>query len=560
MSQTYYDLGSYNRPVATRSADAQLWFDRGLLWAYSFNHEEAENCFVKASEFDSTCVMAYWGVAYACGPNYNKAWIRFDQADMQRTFQKASVALQRARELAFQATPVEAALAAALVARFPQDGEPEDLGSLDHAYAYAMRTVYESFPNDLDVAVLFAEALMCISPRALWNLETGEPSGSNTTEARAVLEKAANSPGGHSHPAVCHLYIHLMEMSSFPEIAQPAADQLRKLVPDGSHMLHMPTHIDVACGDYRRAVDSNQDAMAADDKYFACEKGSILYNMYRAHNIYAKIYSALMSGQSKKALYAAKRLPDVLTTELLSVTSPPMADWAESYLGVLAHVLIRFGRWSDILSLGIPDNKELYCSTTAMFLYARGIAFAVLGRLDEAKVEQAKFEESRAAVPKSRLNSMPAVEVDVLQIASAMLQGEIAYRMSDFPVAFDSLRAATAFEDALPYADTPPWMQPARHALGALLLERDQVEQAEIVYREDLGLGDNLPRRKARLNNVWGLHGLYECLIRGGKFKEARLIQLQRDIALATADVPIVASCFCRLSAVEAEMNCPKAT
>ncbi|CAI7604025.1 unnamed protein product [Penicillium viridicatum] len=542
MTEPYFDLGSYHFPVTTSSSDCQIWFDRGYRWTQGFNHEEAARCFMKAIALDQGCAMAYWGFCYAKGPNYNKAWIRFDAVDLKKTIIAVKPFLRKAMELASEVSPLEAALIHALKSRFPTHETSLDksclneLNLLNHAYAQAMCTVYNGFSVDLDVAALCAEALMCISPRGLWNLDSGKPSGPHTEQARAIIEKAVKIPGGDNHPALCHLYIHLMEMSPYPETALPAADRLRLLARDASHLQHMPTHIDIACGDYRRAVHSNHQAMLADDKYFSRVDGSVLYVMYRAHNVYVKLYSALISGRSQEALSSAKRLSDILTPELLAISSPPMADWTESYLGATIHALVRFGKWHDILNkLYIPENTNLYCSTTAMIYYGRGIALAVLGQIEEAKLEQDKFEAARILVPRTRLNSLPAVEADVLQIASAMLRGEIQYREGDHESSFRSLREATALEDALPYADPPPWMQPTRHALGALLLEQGQFKDAELVYREDLGMGGSLPRRQARLNNVWGLHGLHECLVR--------------------ADIKIVASCFCRLSAIkEAEV------
>ncbi|EKV11597.1 Tetratricopeptide-like helical [Penicillium digitatum] len=546
----YYDLGSYQLLVKTTSPECQGWFDRGYRWAQGFNHGEAARCFRKAIAHDETCAMAYWGLSYALGPNYNKAWIRFDPSDLLETTTEARHLLQKAQTYTTQATMMECALIEALKARFPRsDVFPDDLGSLDRSYGEAMRPVYEKFPDDLDIAALTAEAFMCFTPRGLWNLDTGKPTGQHTVLAREIIERAMTLPGGAEHPALCHLYIHLMEMSPYPEIALPAADRLRFLMPDASHLLHMPTHIDLACGDYRRAMDSNHQAMLVDDKFFARTEGTTLYKLYRAHNIYVKLYSALMSGRFKEALSAANRLPGILTTEVLSISSPPMADWVESFLGGIVHVLVRFGRWEEILqNLPIPEDKQLYCSTTSMIYYGRGIALAVLGRVDEAKLAQAKFETARALVPRTRLSSLPAREVDVLKVASAMLQGEIQYRERKFDAAFRSLREAVALEDHLPYSDPPPWMQPTRHALGALLLEQGHLEEAELVYREDLGLSDSLPRRKARLNNVWGLHGLHECLTQTGKIGEAKVIGTQKELALASADVPIAASCFCRLS------------
>lgn len=555
----YYDLGSHRWKVTTDSAEAQIWATRGLIWAYSFNHEEALRCFERVAEHDPSCAMAYWGIAFATGPNYNKAWMLFDRQDLLVSARKANDALAHAALLAEHASPTERGLISALAARFPATNDiPCDFGRLDLTYANAMRPVYHADPDDIDVAALFAEALMCITPRGLWDLDTGLPTGNHTTEARKVIETAFNSSIGFTHPAHCHLYIHLMEMSPRPELALPAADRLRRLVPDASHMLHMPTHIDASVGDYRRGISFNDEAIAADDKYFAVENAPVLYSGYRVHYVTAKLYSAMMAGRFGDALAAAEKIEHIVDARLLNHNSPNMADWVEAHLGSRAHVLIRFGRWEDILHLELPSNRELYCSTTAVILYARGIAFSALGRIEEAEAAQRAFEAARERVPRTRLNSIPAREYDVLGVASAMLAGELAYRQGDFENAFSTLREAAGREDALAYSDPPPWMQPVRHALGGLLLEQGRVAGAELAFREDLGLALGFPRRKAKLNNVWGLHGLQEALSRGGKIEEARMMKTQLDVAATFADIELSVSCYCRLSA-DAGRQCCKA-
>ncbi|KAF7555878.1 hypothetical protein G7Z17_g1803 [Cylindrodendrum hubeiense] len=555
MADNYpFDLGTHQRQVSTDSADAQLWFNRGLIWANCYNHEEAARCFTVAAEYDPKCAMAHWGYAYATGPNYNKSWIRFDRADLETSIKLSNEALGRALALRESSSPVERALIEALVARFPAtDNIPEQIEHMreyDGRYVDAMRPVYQAFRNDMDVVGLFVEALICVSPRGLWDLDTGKPVGDGTVEARNVIEPALETADGRAHPALPHLYIHLMEMSPFPEIALPAADRLRHVVPDGSHMSHMATHIDAACGRWDRVIESNGVASVADNLYFSTKHGSVLYTIYRAHNVLTKAYGGIMAGRSEVAIEAAKRLYEIITPATLSITSPPLADWIESQLGTIAHALVRFGRWDEILELEIPTYQKLFVSTTAMIRYSKGIALAVLGRIEEAEIAQIEFEKARAAVPFSRLNSLPSRDQDVLKVGSAMLKGELEYRKKNFEPAFEHLREAVRLEDALPYCDPPPWLQPSRHALGALLLDQGHIEEAEQVYRDDLGLGEGLPRRRARINNVFGLHGLYECLTRAGKHQEAKLLKIPRDIAIASADIPIEASCFCRRTAL----------
>ncbi|MCY1294529.1 hypothetical protein D9M70_438280 [compost metagenome] len=255
----------------------------------------------------------------------------------------------------------------------------------------------------------------------------------------------------------------------------------------------------------------------------------------------------MMLGRFQVARDAAARLVKALPDHLLSVSSPPMADWAESHYSAFAHVLIRFGRWEEIIALELPEDRELFCVTVAMILYAKGVAFSALGRLEEAEQARAAFADAVAVVPETRM-SLPNREIDVLKVAAAMLDGEFEYRKGNFDLAYSKLREAIELEDALKYADPRSWLQPVRHAYGALLLEQGHIEEAEAVYRSDLGLDGKLPRPRIHPNNVWSLHGLHECLVRLGRQKEAELIKLQRDIAVASADVQIGASCFCRMS------------
>ncbi|KAH6688417.1 TPR repeat-containing protein [Plectosphaerella plurivora] len=556
-----YDLGQYSRPVTTTSPEAQTWFDRGLVWCFAFNHEEAARCFARALVYDSSCAMAYWGIAYAVGPNYNKAWSRFDAADLEVSAATARDALARADQLSDGASSIEKALIQALGARFPSAkvaANPSREGSgptaWNQAYADAMAEVYTRFgADDLDVAAFYAEALICMRPRQLWDLDTGEPTTRDTTDARAAIEEALGREGGHGHPGLNHLYIHLMEMSSTSHLALPAADRLRTLAPDGSHLEHMATHIDVAVGDYRHAIESNRRVAASDDAYFARDSASVLYKAYRTHNLSALAYAAMMAGRSADAISAARHLRSILTPELLSIQSPPMVDWVEFQGGILVHALIRFGRWDDILALELPEDQALWGITTATTHYGRAIALGVLNRRQEARAAQKTFEEARKAIPKERRWGVTSTASQVLAVASRLCEGELTYREGHHGPAFKLLVEAVELEDALPYSDPPNWMQPVRHALGALLLEQGHATEAEDVYRDDLGIGQRLARRKARINNVWGLHGLHESLIKNGNTEDAWAVSLQRDIAVASADVPIAASCFCRVSVVGVE-------
>ncbi|KAL4932926.1 TPR domain protein [Aspergillus undulatus] len=550
----YFNIGTYSRPVTTSSPDAQIWFDRGLIWTYAFNHEEAGICFSNAVNEDPNCAMAYWGLAYTLGPNYNKPWQFFDEKELastvQKTHQAASDAKKHAQAQASASSSgprsVEAALIDAVQYRYPQGQPASDCTAWNQRYADAMQAVYQLYLDDLDIAALYADSLMNLTPWELWNLRTGEPApNARTLEIKDVLDRALQLPGGLKHPGILHLYIHLMEMSGTPEKALSVSDHLRGLVPDAGHLNHMPTHLDILCGEYRAAIVSNSQAIESDKRFVAIAGPVNFYTLYRAHNYHFRIYAAMFAGQSRVASDTAAELEAQIPEQLLRVESPPMADWLEGFLAMKIHVLIRFGRWEEILALGLPADTELYCVTTAMFHYGRGVALAATGRIEEAARERELFQDSWSKVPKSRMLFNNAC-TDILAIASAMLEGELEYRRGNFDAAFKHLEHSITLDDTLPYDEPWGWMQPTRHAYGALLLEQGKIAEAAAVYEADLGMDGTLPRALQHPNNVWSLHGYHECLVRLGRRAEARIIQQQLRFAAATADIPIQSSCFCR--------------
>ncbi len=546
----YFDLGAYGRTVTTPSREAQTWFDRGLNWLYAFNHEESIKCFGRALEHDPGCAMAHWGVSYASGPNYNLPWHLYDPQGKARALAASYDAMQKAMAAADGATAVEQALIRALAVRYPQRETIEDQSGWDKAFTRTMRQIFQAFPADLDVRAVFTDAIMNETPWQMWDLGTGGVAkDAGTAEAVEVLEEALKGiPATWDHPGLLHLYVHLMEMSPFPQRALRAGDRLRELVPDSGHLVHMPTHIDVLCGNYRDVVVYNQKAVAADRKYVAREGAMNFYTLYRNHNLHFVVYGAMFLGQYTPAIEAAQELIDTTPEALLRVPSPPMADFVEAFLAMKQHVLVRFGKWREIIAQELPSDPDLYCTTTAMTLYAKGVAHSVLGEIAEAEKARAAFRAAAARVPETRRvhnNIVP----DLLAIAEEMLTGELEYRRGNVDLAFAHLRRAVELDDALPYDEPWGWMQPTRHALGALLLEQGRIAEAEAVYRADLGFDGKLSRSCQHPDNVWSLHGLHECLVRRGDTIETPLVKSRLDLALARAEVPIRASCLCRRQA-----------
>ena len=539
----YFDLGTWSRKVTTDNPEAQLWFDRGLRWMYGFNHEEAIVCFEKALQFDADCLMAHWGIAHCIGPNYNKQWEFFSPEEKVAALDRAHLSLKQAAAVANRATPAEHAILMALAARFPTDPAIEAYGPWNDAFADEMRKVHAAFPTDLDVTAIFAEALMNRTPWKLWDLQARGPAeGASTVEAQAALERAfANDPAAWDHPGLLHMYIHLMEMSPTPEKALRHGDRLVDLVPESGHLVHMATHIDVLCGDYQNVIWRNLRAAAVDRKYFNHAGGENFYTIYRIHNLHFVIYGAMFLARPTTALAAAAALRETLPEPVVRF----MPEFFEAFIGMKFHVLVRFGRWQEIVDEPLPTDPALYPNTTALLRYAKAVALANLGRMDEARAERDAFATAQRAVPEDWMmfnNPCSAV----LLVAEQMMLGELAYKSGQTEAGLEHLRAAVRLDDGMLYDEPWGWMQPTRHALGALLMDAGQYAEAEAVYRADLGLDHTLPRPCQHPRNVWSLHGLDECLRRRGETVERRHIGLQLDQAVARAEVPIRSSCYCR--------------
>ena len=546
-----FDLGPLSRKIATGSEAAQLWFDRGLAWAFAFNHDEAVACFRRAAEADPSCAMARWGVACASGPFYNRAWIRYSDAELAEILPVCHGEAEAAVALAGAATPAEQSLIHALARRY-RNGHERDrevLNAWHRDYADAMRDVCRAHPDDPDIAALYAEAAITCTPRRLWNLKTGEPDpDARTLEVLPVLERwmeRLEGGGGPVHPGIPHMYIHTLEMSPFPERALKAADMLRGFAPDAGHMEHMPAHIYVLCGDYAQSVSQSERAVRADEKYLAFAGDANFYTTARCHDLHLFMYAAMFLGQYGKAAQAAERIREIAKPELIAWSAPFMASILDGYAAMRLHVPVRFGRWRELVASRGPEDARLRPIGVAMHAYARGVAAAALGRIGEAEAARQALDAAAAAIPEDAIFLSNTVR-DMLRVGEAMLDGELDYRKGNYDRAFASLRLAVSRDDSLNYTEPWAWMHPPRHALGALLAEQGEFREAERIFRADLGYSNDLPRCCQHPDNVWALQGLVECVEQSGDANELRLLRQRLDFARARADIPIESACFCR--------------
>ena len=547
-----FDLGSHSFKVSTVSADAQRLFDLGLNWCFGFNQEEGLTCFKKALEYDPTCAMLHWGIVYAAGPFYNMPWIDFSEPEAAVCTSYCRSYLDKATALSDVTSPIEKALIEALSQRIqkPHTVSQSEFDAWDDAYANAMRQVNVDFPDNQSVMALCVEAMMTRTPWRMWDVKTClPPKGADTYEAIRLCEYAIGLAGQRDeeqHPAILHLHIHLLEMSPEPERAMDSADRLGGLCPDAGHIQHMPGHIYLLCGEYEKAKTASEAAILVNRKYLSYAGPYNYYTTARCHDLHLMMYTCMLLGQFEPAMAAAEEICENLPPDVIDLKDKPfIAGTMEGYYAMKMHVLVRFGKWQEIIGSPMPERPELYCLTTSMYHYAKTIAFAALKQFDKADQEKEAFYASLKCIsPNRKLFNNPALQI--LGVGEKMLLSELEYHKGNYDIAFAHLRESVRRCDDLHYSEPWPWMHPPRHALGALLLEQGHYEEAEEVYRADLGLNDTVPRCGQHKNNVWALHGIVECLKERNGEMECNELQGLLAEALSKTDLTITSSCCCR--------------
>jgi len=513
----YDSLGNYSYRITTASPDAQRWFDQGLRLVYGFNHHEAQKAFREAARLDPQCAMCFWGIAMTEGSNYNSP----TDADREK---RGLAAVQQAEQRATGTRPPERALIQALAKRHSADPGAQR-AALDRAYAEAMRDVARQFPDDLEAATFFADAMMNLRPWSLWT-PNGTPHPGTEEIAQTLERVLAKHP---DHPGALHLYIHAVEASRQPGRAEAAADRLARLMPGAGHIVHMPSHIYWRVGRYADAVTVNTAAVQADRAYFKTAQPSPIYRgLYHPHNIDFIWQSASMQGRSAETIRAAREFAENAPAEMIK----QMPDMETAPVAPTV-ALVRFGRWDDVLGLAAPPREWPY--TRGVWHYARGLAFNAKGQAADSRRELGELEAILGAVPPERTVAFFFRAKNVLQLAANVLAGEIAAKTGDGATAERLLRAAVAEQDTHWFTEPPPWYFPVRQALGAVLLQFGRAGDAERVYRDDLSRNPG---------NGWSLFGLAQSLRAQGKTAEATQVDENFRKAWAHADVKLSASRF----------------
>jgi tetratricopeptide (TPR) repeat protein len=512
------NVGKHTFTVTCQAGNAQQFMNQGLNLTYGFNHAEASRAFAEAARLDPHCAMAYWGQAFALGPNINAP---MDPA----TEPQARALIDKAIALKSHVSERERAYIDALSVRYT--GKAEDRAAADQAFAGAMRMLHEKFPDDLDAATLYAEALMDLRPWNYW-MRDGRPQPGTNEIVKALDQVVTRNP---EHPGALHLSIHLWEATANPGKAEGFADRLLTLAPAAGHLVHMPGHIFQRVGRYEDVIKANQLAVLADEDYISQCRAQGLYPLgYYPHNIHFLWFGATMAGQSELAIASARKTTTSVPTE--AVQQLPIL---QSFLLVEDYALVRFGKWQEILAL--PPLKYESLFTKGVRHYARGMAFTRQKNLAAANKELAAVKRIAAdpqliATPASMSLNMPD---SVLRIASETLAGELAAEQGDYAKAIAHLDTAVRLQDALAYTEPDDWHYPVRHSLGAVLLQAKRPAEAEIVYWQDL---------REHPRNGWALFGLAQAMRAQGNVEAAKVVDEDFRKSWAKADIKLAASRF----------------
>jgi len=478
-------LGNLHYAITTNNPLIQQYFDQGLKLSYAFNHAEAARSFDYASRLDSSCAMCHWGFAYVLGPNYN--------AGMEPdNYERAFNAIQKAIKWSGQCTEKEKQLIMTLSTRYVKD-PVENRSPLDSAYSAGMKKLHQLYPEDPEIAALYAESVMDLHPWDLWDKQ-GQPKPW-TPEIVSIVERLLKQYP--EHPGLHHFYIHAVEASFHPERGLASARKFDQgMVPGAGHLVHMSSHIYIRTGDYHEGSIANINAVKIDSQYVSsCHAQGVYPLAYYPHNYHFLAATATLEGKKSWALTASEKMSEHIDRDLMK--DPAWATLQHYYL-IPYFVLVKFGDWDSILSRPEPAIDLPYVQ--AIRHYATGMAYLNQKNIPAAREALTRLDSIKRDTTLKELTIWAINSIaDIVSIAAKVLQAEILAVESSFDQSIQLLREAVALEDQLAYNEPPDWFFSVRHHLGAVLIEAGKNEEAIKTYSEDLMW---LPK------NGWAQHGL----------------------------------------------------
>ena len=508
------NLGDYWIETTSTSHDAKRFFVQGMLMSYGFNHAEAVRSFKEAIRLDSTYAMAYWGITYALGPNYNAGMDSEVRSEVMWALKNAEAYSKVGLK------DWEKDIIASALIKYPEESDDPDLQS----YSNFLDNMIIKYRMSADILSFSAEAKMNLHPWDLYEYKGGKEK-SWTPEILELLKRALQE--NPNHPLANHLYIHATEASATPEDGYEAAEKLTTIVPGSGHLVHMPSHVYINTGDYHLGSLVNEEAVLVDSTYVAqCRAQGVYPQLYYPHNYHFLAACAALEGRGARSIEASYAMSDIIDEMYLG---KPGYETTQHFLTIPYNVLVKFAQWEKILALKAPDSAYPYLG--AVWNFSRGMALANSGKLFLAGEELKKVVEVQQT---GELRSIGIFDIntaqDVVDIAVNVLSAEIEDKKGNFQTAERFLLDAVEIEDGLSYNEPPDWFFSVRHFLGDLYLRNDKHQLAESVYLKDL---ETYPK------NGFALNGLYYSLIKQGRLEESREVLSQFNTSWEYADTKL---------------------
>ena len=514
--------GTYSKKISTQNKETQQFFDQGLRLAWGFYFPESIASYLEAARHDPNHPMPYWGLAHAMGPNPNSRYSGMPDDPKGEGLK----AIKKAMDRIENASDMEAKLIKALYTLYDKDANP-DAKQRDKAYLAEMRKLNRDYPNDPDIAALYANSYMSIQRWNYWG-DQGKPISETLLVAEALEHIMSKDL---SHPGVLHLHIHLIEASAEPERALVAADNLERTIPIVGHVVHMPSHIYIRVGQYEKALEQNIRSQKV-DKEFAKIWGDLplpnlgtyplSHKIHSGHALDFVRYAASVQGNYNLASESAWAMANSIKDKQIMIMQ------GQKRVAAPWQVLKTFGKWDEILKLKPKHSGTPYLD--GIWSYVKGSAYLSKRNTEQARLELSKLKQiiNSPDVDKYRAGATPVSRV--LKAAAYGLEGEIFLADSKYPEAIEAFTLAVELEDQNNYTEPPDWPHPMRLYLGSALISAQKFKEAENVYRRDLDW---------HKNNGWSLFGLHQSLLLQGKTDEAETIYKEFLLAWQQADIKL---------------------
>ena len=445
---------------ATGDPEAHALFIRGLVMLHNFEYEDARETFQQARNLDPDFVMAYWGEALT---HEHPLWNQQNQAAARGVLEQLAPSAEARVEKA--QTEREKAYIRSVNILFGE-GDARDR---DYAYSAALKTISETWPDDIDARALYALSVLTTSHdgRDFYKF----------LQAGAITEELMDR--APHHPGALHYNIHSYDDPVHAPLGRRAADVYSEVAPAAVHALHMPSHIYFALGDYERAGHLNARSFEA--ALERMQDKNLPYNGQAYHSLSWLLYSRLQEGRFGEA----RRLLGYAEKEWKKADTPTNRN---GFITCRSNYIIDTQGWDDpLLDLEVNYDK-VWPSTIAMDQYVMGLRALHQGDTGKARTVVDSFVHS----PNPESRSIRAAAPSVLKL---LLEGRLLIAEGNHQKGLALMQKAVDLEQTLSPAIGPAMPQPAAEALADVYLEIGATDQARENY--ELSLTRAVNRRRS---------------------------------------------------------------